>query len=220
MSGIPYEITRSDRKSVAIVIGTDGQVMVRAPKRMQDDEIDAFIDKKKMWIRTKQEQIAAISEKHEPLKSDDGDSILYLGHSYVIEKEPVTDISIEGDKLIIPMDSTIEEISTWLKSEAGKIIEERVARYAGVMGVNYASVKMSEAKGRWGSCSTKDSLNFAWRLVLAPLGIIDYVVVHELSHITYKNHSPQFWARVKTVLPNYKEQQDWLKANRWIMEII
>ena len=121
---------------------------------------------------------------------------------------------------MIPIDATMENITAWLKSEAGKIIEERVARYANIMGVSYSGVKTSEAKGRWGSCSSKDSLNFAWRLVLAPLGIIDYVVVHELSHITYKNHSPQFWARVKTVLPNYKEQQDWLKANRLLMEII
>ena len=118
------------------------------------------------------------------------------------------------------MDSTIDDISEWLKSKAEKVIKERVDRYANIMGVNYASVKMSDAKARWGSCSSKDNLNFAWRLVLAPLGIIDYVVVHELSHITYKNHSPQFWARVKTVLPHYKEQQDWLKANRHLMEII
>lgn len=220
MSTIPYTVTRSDRKSIAIVIDTDGLVSVRAPKKMPDADITAFVEKKKMWIRTKQEQIAAISEKHEPLKSDDGDSILYLGHSYVISKEPVSDIYIDGDTLVIPKGATMETIASWLKSEAGKIIEERVARYANIMGVSYAGVKMSEAKGRWGSCSSKDSLNFAWRLVLAPLGIIDYVVVHELSHITYKNHSPQFWARVKTVLPNYKEQQDWLKANRRLMEII
>lgn len=220
MSTIPYTVARSNRKSVAIVIDTDGFVTVRAPKNMPDAEISAFVDKKKMWIRTKQEQIAAISEKHEPLKSDDGDSILYLGHSYVISKKPVSDIYIEGDSLVTPIDATMETIAAWLKSEARKIIEERVARYANIMGVSYVGVKMSEAKGRWGSCSSKDSLNFAWRLVLAPLGIIDYVVVHELSHITYKNHSPQFWARVKTVLPNYKEQQDWLKANRRLMEII
>lgn len=220
MSTIPYAVTRSDRKSVAIVIDTDGYVTVRAPKRMQDVEISAFVDKKKTWIRTKQEQIAAISEKHEPLNSDDGDSVLYLGQYYVISKENVSEISIEGDTLVVPMDATMETISGWLKTEAGKIIEERATRYASIMGVTFAGVKMSEAKGRWGSCSSKDSLNFAWRLVLAPLGIIDYVVVHELSHITYKNHSPQFWARVKTVLPNYKEQQDWLKANRRLMEII
>lgn len=220
MSTIPYTVTRSDRKSVAIVIDTNGLVSVRAPKSMSDNDISAFVDSKKMWIRTKQEQIAAISEKHDPLKSDDGDSILYLGHSYVISKEPVSDIYIEGDTLITPMDATMETITVWLKLEAGKIIRERVARYANIMGVSYAGVKMSDAKGRWGSCSSKDSLNFAWRLVLAPLGVIDYVVVHELSHITYKNHSSQFWARVKTVLPHYMEQQDWLKANRQLMEII
>ena len=220
MSTIPYIVTRSDRKSVAIVIDTNGLVSVRAPKSMPGNDISAFVDSKKMWIRTKQEQIAAISEKHEPLKSDDGDSILYLGHSYVISKEPVSDIYIDGDTLITPMDASIETIIVWLKLEAEKIIRERVARYANIMGVSYAGVKISDAKGRWGSCSPKDSLNFAWRLVLAPLGVIDYVVVHELSHITYKNHRSQFWARVKTVLPHYKEQQDWLNANRHLMDII
>ena len=220
MSTIPYAVTRSDRKSIAIVIDTEGKVLIRAPKKMADVDIEAFVDKKKMWIRSKQEQIAAVSDKHEPLTADDGDSILYLGNSYVISKEAVSDISIEGDTLIVPLATSVEDISAWLKSEAGKVIEERVARYAKIMGVSYSGVKMSEAKARWGSCSSKNSLNFAWRLILAPLGIIDYVVVHELSHITYKDHSPQFWARVKTVLPNYKEQQDWLKANRHLMEII
>ena len=220
MSTIPYVVTRSDRKSIAIVINTDGQVVIRAPKKMADDDIATFVDAKKMWIRNKQEQIAAISEKHEPLSADDGDSILYLGQSYVISKENVSDISMEGNTVIVPLAFSIDDISAWLKVEAGKVIEERVARYADIMGVTYASVKMSDAKGRWGSCSAKNNLNFAWRLILAPLGIIDYVVVHELSHVTYKDHSSQFWARVKTVLPNYKEQQDWLKANRHLMEII
>ena len=220
MNNIPYAVARSDRKSVAIVINTDGSVLVRAPQTMSDSEILTFVSKKKTWIRTKQEQIAAISEKHESIHDDDGDSILYLGHSYVISKETADEITIDGDTLIVPLDSTIDDISEWLKSEAEKVIKERVHRYANIMGVNYSSVKMSDAKARWGSCSSKDNLNFAWRLVLAPLGIIDYVVVHELSHITYKNHSPQFWARVKTVLPHYKEQQDWLKANRHLMEII
>ena len=82
------------------------------------------------------------------------------------------------------------------------------------------TVKLSEAKARWGSCSTKNNLNFSWRLVMCPLSVIDYVAVHELSHITYKNHSPAFWARVKTVLPTYEDDQEWLKANRKLMEII
>jgi len=73
MNNIPYAVARSDRKSVAIVIDTEGSVLVRAPKSMPDAEISAFVNKKKMWIRAKQEQIAAISEKHEKLHADDGD---------------------------------------------------------------------------------------------------------------------------------------------------
>ena len=88
------------------------------------------------------------------------------------------------------------------------------------MGVQYASIKMSEAKRRWGSCGGKNSLNFAWRLVMCPQFVVDYVVVHELSHINRKDHSAKFWARVATVLPNYKDSQDWLRLNRTIMEVI
>jgi hypothetical protein len=79
---------------------------------------------------------------------------------------------------------------------------------------------MSEAKRRWGSCGAGNTLNFAWRLVMCPQSVIDYVVVHELSHITYKDHSAKFWTRVATVMPNYREAQDWLRLNRRLMEII
>jgi len=88
------------------------------------------------------------------------------------------------------------------------------------MGVKYASMKMSEAKRRWGSCGAGNTLNFAWRLVMCPQSVIDYVVVHELSHIPYKDHSPKFWTRVATVMPNYKEAQEWLRLNRKLMEVI
>lgn len=65
-----------------------------------------------------------------------------------------------------------------------------------------------------------DISNFAWRLVMCPQSVIDYVVVHELSHITYKDHSAKFWTRVATIMPNYKEAQDWLRLNRKLMEVI
>jgi predicted metal-dependent hydrolase len=88
------------------------------------------------------------------------------------------------------------------------------------MGVEYSSIKMSDAQRRWGSCSAKNALNFAWRLVMCPLSVIDYVVVHELSHITYKNHSTKFWSRVATVMPRYREALEWLRLNRKLMEVI
>ena len=155
-----------------------------------------------------------------PLLIETGESILYLGDTYTLLRDDVSEIKISSTNILIPENYNKENVVTWMKNEASKLLNERVAKYAGLMGITYESVKMSEAKARWGSCSVKNNLNFAWRLIMCPIAVIDYVVVHELSHVTYKNHSPAFWARVKTVLPHYKEQQYWLKVNRKLMEIV
>lgn len=122
--------------------------------------------------------------------------------------------------MIIPQAFQKTDVIEWMKAEAERVLSERVKKYSSLTGTSYSSLKLSDAKARWGSCGAKGSLNFAWRLIMCPISVIDYIVVHELSHITYKNHSEGFWARVKTVLPNYTEQQDWLKINRKIMDTI
>lgn len=220
MNEISYEIVRTDRKSIALVIDSEANLIVRAPHKAKESDIADFVEKKKRWIADKQHQVSVFGEKHSPVCIETGESLLYLGNTYTILKDAITDVQLSSSDILIPEGYTKADIITWLKEEASKVLMERVARYASVMGVSYASVKLSDAKARWGSCSSKNNLNFAWRLIMCPIAVIDYVVVHELSHIDYKNHSPVFWARVKTVLPNYKEQQDWLKVNRKILEII
>jgi len=220
MQEIAYQVVRSNRKSVALVIDNEANLIVRAPLQMQDSEIDEFIRKKKRWINDKQQQVAVFGEKHSPVVVETGETLMYLGSSYAIIKNAVDSIQISGNELLVPNEYGFEEMIEWLKSEAIHIISERVSNYAGVMGVTPGEIKLSDAKARWGSCSTKNNLNFAWRLIMCPLSVIDYVVVHELSHIAYKNHSSAFWARVKTVFPNYEDAQDWLKVNRKLMEII
>ena len=145
---------------------------------------------------------------------------MYLGSNYAIIKDAVEEVEVSGNELVVPETYDVEALTVWLKEQAKQIISERVALYANVMGVTPGIVKLLEAKARWGSCSTKNNLNFVWRLIMCPLSVIDYVVVHELSHITYKNHNPSFWARVKTVLPTYEDDQEWLKVNKKLMEII
>lgn len=220
MQEIAYQVVRSNRKSVALVIDNEANLIVRAPLHMQDSVIDEFVQKKKRWISEKQQQVSVFGEKHPPVVVETGESLMYLGSTYAIIKDAVDGVQIAGNELIVPNEYGIEEMTAWMKSEALRIITERVSNYAGIMGVTPGDVKLSDAKARWGSCSTKNNLNFAWRLIMCPLSVIDYVVVHELSHITYKNHSPAFWARVKTVLPNYEDNQDWLKVNKKLMEII
>ena len=220
MQEIAYQVVRSNRKSVALVIDNEANLIVRAPALMPDTVIDEFVRKKRRWINEKQQQVADFGEKHPPVVVETGERIMYLGSNYAIIKDAVDAVEVSGNELIVPETYDVEALTAWLKEQAMQTISERVALYANVMGVTPGTVKLSEAKARWGSCSTKNNLNFAWRLVMCPLSVIDYVVVHELSHITYKNHSPAFWARVKTVLPTYEDDQDWLKLNKKLMEII
>lgn len=220
MQEITYQVVRSNRKSVALVIDNEANLIVRAPALMPDSVIDEFVCKKRRWINKKQQQVAVFGEKHPLVVVETGESIMYLGSSYAIIKETVDEVEFSGNELILPKSYNVEALTTWLKEQSLQIISNRVSMYANIMGITHGTVKLSEAKARWGSCSTNNNLNFAWRLIMCPLSVIDYVVVHELSHISYKNHSPAFWARVKTVLPNYEDAQEWLKTNKKLMEII
>lgn len=220
MQEITYQVVRSNRKSVALVINNEAKLIVRAPVLMPDTVIDEFVRKKKRWINEKQQQVAVFGEKHLPVVVETGESIMYLGSNYAIIKDAVDSVEVSGNELIVPENYDVETLTAWLKEQAMQIISERVALYANVMGVTPGTIKLSAAKARWGSCSTNNNLNFAWRLIMCPLFVIDYVVVHELSHISYKNHSSAFWSRVKTVLPNYEEAQNWLRMNNKLMEII
>lgn len=92
-------------------------------------------------------------------------------------------------------------------------IKQRVDCYCEVTGLKYSKFSLSKARRRWGSCSSNGNIRFNWRLVLSPLPVIDYVVVHELMHLVVKNHSKKFWNKVGELIPNYKIQRKWLRAN-------
>jgi predicted metal-dependent hydrolase len=217
---IPYTVIRSNRKSIALIIGNDANLIVRAPQNATDKEIADLVQKRERWIRDKQNLVSIFGEKHSPVILDSGEGIMYLGNIYTIIRGDVDEICISGTNMLIPQAFQKSDVIEWLKGEAEKVLSERVKKYSSLTGTSYSSLKLSDAKARWGSCGAKGSLNFAWRLIMCPISVIDYIVVHELSHIAYKNHSEGFWARVKTVLPNYTEQQDWLKINRKLMDII
>ena len=106
---------------------------------------------------------------------------------------------------------TMEDIQK-LADEALRVIPGRVAHFAPLVGVTYGRITVRNQRTRWGSCSSKGNLNFNCLLMLAPPGILDYVVVHELCHRKEMNHSPKFWAEVAKVMPDYKERQKWLRT--------
>jgi len=220
MTDIPYKITRSNRKTITLVINSDAKLSVRAPFEASEAVIVKFINQKKRWILEKQKKFSALKNKHSPVVLKNGESFLFHGETYIIKFGSVPKIKISGENLLLPKGSKKEKVIAWLKREARKLINERLEKYAGVMKVDYSAVRISSARTRWGSCSGKNNLSFTWRLIMCPLAAIDYVIVHELCHIAFKNHSPAFWERVKKFYPDFKEQKKWLKANRRIMDMI
>lgn len=220
MQEIPYQVVRSNRKSIALVIDSDANLIVRAPYRAKESDIAGFVEKKRNWIASKQRQISGCAAKYSPLSLKNGEGLPYLGNIYIIKRDAVPSIRLSGANILLPAGCTKDDVIAWMQGEAAGILAERVPLYAGRMEVRYSSVKLSGAKTRWGSCSAKDKLRFAWRLAMCPLPVIDYVVVHELCHVAHKNHGAVFWASVRAAFPNYKQQRDWLKANGKIMEIL
>ena len=102
-----------------------------------------------------------------------------------------------------------------LQNKACVVIPRRVAYYAEKLGVSYGKITLRQQKTRWGSCSSEKNLNFNWKLILAPPGVLDYVVVHELCHLKEMNHSKAFWDEVGKVMPEYETYKLWLKENGW-----
>lgn len=100
-----------------------------------------------------------------------------------------------------------------LAAQAKGVLPERVAYYAGILGVTYGTITIRSQHTRWGSCSSKGNLNFNCLLMLTPDSVVDYVVVHELCHRKEMNHSARFWALVEKILPDYRESKGWLKEN-------
>lgn len=100
------------------------------------------------------------------------------------------------------------------KEEARKLLDERLRYWSSEMGLTFNKVSVKDQRSLWGSCSRKGNLNFNWRLILAPLPVLDYIVIHELAHLKEMNHSPRFWEIVRNWSPDYRSHRKWLRANQ------
>ncbi|WP_159446801.1 M48 family metallopeptidase [Carboxydocella sp. ULO1] len=218
------KIIRSARKTVVIEITPDGCIIIRAPKRLSMKAIEELVHGKDKWIRDKLQEIQRQQKLFQPLRFETGDKLWFLGEKYTFT---VTDgsgmIYLQGDKLYFPreqLERGTEQLSRWYKKEVERILLARTEYFSGLTGIKYNSVKITSARKRWGSCSSKGVLSFSWRLLQAPLQVIDYVVVHELLHIEHMNHSRQFWARVKQIIPDYRGKRDWLRENQMLLQLL
>jgi predicted metal-dependent hydrolase len=217
------QLIRSKRRSIGLEINDKAELIIRAPRHVSIKQIENVVELRRNWIEQKQIFVREKFSNYKPKNFTENEEFLYLGKSYKLfmvkdekEKFYFNDAFFLAGKWRVKAKALF---IYWYKQEAKRIIRERVKHFAGLYEFKYNHIKITNAKKRWGSCTGKNNLNFTWRLVLAPLEIIDSVVVHELVHTRTKNHSKKFWSDVFKIMPEYPRHNQWLKENGYLLNL-
>lgn len=209
LDGLTITITRSERKTLAIQIERDGKVVVKAPKRASDKQIDTFLRTHEEWIERTLQKVQIHNGKKR-----DKDQYLFLGKEYTLLPGSYTQITIKGEHLLFPQGLLFrkeKELQSWYIRQAKEIITAQTERFAHEMKTEFKEITFSDTRSQWGRCTHDNRLQFSWRLVMAPLLVLNYVVVHELAHTMEHNHTQLFWMKVRNINPSYRQQIKWLK---------
>ena len=207
---IGYHVVRSDRRTLSISVDPKGEVTVRAPLRATDAEIRSFVTEKAGWIlRAQQKQ----QEKRELAPTFAvGGSLPYLGGQLQLRTGSVAKATLNGSILTLPQTGIPQNhVLRWLGDRAREYLLPRVQYWSGVMGLTPSSLTIANPKTRWGSMKSDGSMRLNVALMHCPPALIDYVIVHELSHMVHMNHSPAFHAHVAGYLPDAEARRKALK---------
>ncbi len=205
------------------MITHDATLVVRAPLRTSLHYIEKLVEEKIAWIERKMREFEK-RPKAEKKTFSEKEEFLYLGKKYSLKLTEHIKITLsENGELFFPrvfLWRAKTRIVDWYKKQAQEEILRRTKSIAEKLGLKYSSLKISNAERNWGSCGPKNSLNFNWRLIMAPEFVVDYVIIHELMHIVEKNHSHNFWNKVAAVMPKYREAREWLKKHSQLLVIL
>ncbi|MCX6086661.1 MAG: SprT family zinc-dependent metalloprotease [Caldiserica bacterium] len=220
-----YVLVRSRRRSIGLEVRADAMLVVRAPTRTPLWFVESLLWEKAGWIEDKLAKAhshVSLLPRHNFLT---GERFPYLGREWpfvvlAFQKTPLTFDEKTGFSLdMATFDRGEVVFEEWYRTRARELLDECVHHYAPLVGVSVPRLRITGAEWRWGSCSTSGTVSFAWRLIMAPMDVIDYVVVHELAHRREMNHSAKFWAVVASVLPDYDKRRRWLKDHGGILTI-
>ena len=219
--GLQVEVVRSMRRTAALhIVGSDLQV--RVPEHLEDGRVAAILRQKRPWIRSKVAELQRVPP-HRPRELVSGESFPYLGRNYrlkVLEGHQVG-VRLSGGYLRATVrpeeqgeqrETRIQQyLQNWYRSRARERLSEKAIRYARQIGVTPEGISVRNFRSRWGSCNKTGYMVFNWNIIKAPHVIVDYVVIHELCHLIYPNHSKDFWRLVGRHDGAYGEHKQWLK---------
>jgi predicted metal-dependent hydrolase len=208
---IEFNVLYGIRKKISIHIDSMGFVTVKAPNDTSKEMVMSAVKHHGKRILEKLHFIAEARETPNTREYQDKGKFLHLGRYYFLHE------LIETNEL------NEEELKINLKkfyfSSCKKIVGERIKIYQTQLKVKPKTIEVDESKTKWGSCSSDKKITFNYRLAMAPIEVIDYVIIHELCHLTHMNHDRSFWRRVGSIMPDYKEKEEFLARHGHAMTL-
>jgi predicted metal-dependent hydrolase len=223
VTSVPYRIRRSDRARHARIEVDAGGVQVVVPRRFAMRDVAPFVEEKRPWIERTLRRMAASDLEHPPARLEDGGSVPYLGErlrlhvrveparrrAHVTRRDDVLHVSVSH-----PGPAAIRKaLESWYRRRAREEVGVRLDAAAARTGATYSSLQIRGQRTRWASCSSSGAMSFNWRLLLAPVEILDYVVEHEVAHLDVADHSHGFWRLLERRYPGYAKHERWLRAH-------
>jgi len=233
---ISYVLTRSSaRRTLTITIGEKADVSVASPYNMKEREVFDFINEKARWITKKVKEARKNKAILDQKKFDHGKEFLFLGKKYKlsvfernIKRGNISFNHLEGWFVTVPQKLSYKErrikvktkMLQWYRIQAKEILGGRIFSYSRIMGIEPKKIAVRSQKRLWGCCDyNTQTIHFNWQIILSPIKVVDYVVVHELCHLTIPNHSKRFWKKVEKFMPDFNCHKQWLKANHLDMAL-
>lgn len=219
-----YVVIKETRKSVRIKLLKANAIEIKSPRVFSLQKAEQILRQNERWIQEQNEQFIKKDTIKINQSLQSGSVLLWRGRPITLEiavseKEPAS-IILSGNTLQVKTassDAFQQDLKKWYIDQSRKQLLERTAYWQKIMDIEIGKIHIKDQKTRWGSCSSLGNLNFNWRLVMAPPETMDYLIIHELCHCMHLNHSPKFWTAVSVYCPGYKQQQQWLKRNGYLL---
>ena len=213
-------IKRTNRLKTVSLKVKNQEVVLSVPKFVTDSEIDNIIERKINWIRNKL-AIEKTNSFNIKRKYENGEKFLYFGSEYSLKiKHSNSDnVYLDNNIMIVEVKNNSKTVhirnilNNWYIAESKKYLIKTTNYYEVLIGVSVNKLIFGKYKSKWGSCNSKKTISYDWRIIMAPLEVIHYLIIHELCHIKHLNHSNDFWKTVEKYMANYKLQKKWLKTN-------
>ena len=208
---IEFNVQYGRGKKLSIHIDSFGFITLKVPKDTSEEMIVSTIESKGKWILEKIHEIGIARETPKAREYHAEGKFLYLGKEYFLHE------LIDSSEL--NEEALERNLKKFYIASCRTIVEERIKIYQKQLKVKPKTIEIVESRVKWGSCSSDRNLTFNYRLAMAPIEVIDYVVIHELCHLLHMNHDRSFWRRVGSIMPDYKEKEEYLKRHGHSMSL-